>query len=150
MQTAPPELKQWIAHYPPDGQRMLSEHAFNQIDRVALHRFRQTHQPASPIERSFENGLAVVIPCYNHACYLGATVACLINQTYRPYHAIFVEDHSTDESWTRLQGLVAEFPDDIRVTLLRTDRNRGQAAAINLGIERRPLRSIPFSTMTTI
>ena len=77
----------------------------------------------------------MVVPCYNHASYLDLTVRCLLHQTYRPFQVIFVEDRSTDDTWPRLQDLAAQFPDDIQVTLLRSDRNRGQSAAINLGVE---------------
>lgn len=137
IQAAPPDFKRWITRrLPSSAVHRLSDRAFNQVDQAALRRFWQSHQPPLPAAQTFDNGLAVVIPCYNHAPYLEATVTSLINQTYRPYQAIFVEDHSTDTTWNHLQDLMARFPDDIKVTLLRSDRNRGQAAAINLGIEK--------------
>ena len=93
-------------------------------------------KPNTADRASFDNGLAVVIPCYNHVRYLDATVHCLLHQTHRPFQAIFVEDRSTDDTWLRLQDLATLFPDDIQVTLLQTSRNLGQAAAINLGIDK--------------
>lgn len=133
--TAPPGLKEQFDVYMPHLKQRLGNYAFDRIDQVALKRFVQSHARSSVVERSFENGLAVVIPCFNHADYLEATVACLLKQTYRPFQAVFVEDHSTDETWAHLQYLTSNFPENIEVTLLRNDRNRGQAASINLGIE---------------
>lgn len=135
IQAAPPPFKRWLGTYLPGLKQRLGDHAFNRIDHSALQRFAETHTRSAPVMRSLDDGLAVVVPCYNHASYLDTTICCLVQQTYRPFQVIFVEDHSTDDTWLRLQDLVAQFPNDIQVTLLRSDRNRGQAAALNLGIE---------------
>lgn len=135
IQAISPGLKAQFDVYMPHLKQRVGNYAFDRIDQVALARFVQSHTLSSPVERSFKNGLAVVIPCFNHADYLEATVTCLLNQTYRPFQVIFVEDHSTDETWARLHYLTSNFPDNIKVTLQRNDRNRGQSASINLGIE---------------
>lgn len=134
IQTAPPGVKDQVAACMPQLKRQLGSYAFDRIDQVALKQFVRDHAPVPVAERSLENGLTVVIPCFNHADYLKAMIDSLFNQSYRPFQVIFVEDHSTDDTWARLQELTSNFPADIAATLLRNDRNRGQAASINLGI----------------
>ena len=115
-------------------QYLITARVVDRFNRAALLRFQQAHCPTSPVERDLHNGIAVVIPCYNHAAYLEDTLASLGWQTYRPFEAIFVEDHSSDDTWARLQCLCPQLPNGIRPTLLHTPRNSGQAFAINLGV----------------
>jgi len=122
---------------PPLGARLryvLMMQAKNRLLSLSLRRFRRVHLPMLPVERSLQNGIAVVIPCYNHAGYLESTFTCLAQQTYRPFEVVFVEDHSTDETWARLQQLCPQLPSGIKPILLRTPRNSGQAFAINVGV----------------
>lgn len=97
--------------------------------------FQYTHRLAAEVDRSFRGGLAVICPCYNHATFLDATLTSIANQTYRPFEAIFVEDHSTDKTWEHLNQLCQHLPNGIRPILLRTPKNFGQASAINLGVK---------------
>lgn len=46
----------------------------------------------------FRPKVSVVIPNYNYARYLSARIASVLQQTYRPYEIIFLDDHSTDDS----------------------------------------------------
>jgi glycosyltransferase involved in cell wall biosynthesis len=119
---------------PPAVQRWLTTRLIDRFDPAALRRFQQAHRLAAPPKRDLRGGVAVIMPCYNHAAYLETALASLAAQTYRPFEAICVEDHSTDDTWPGLQRAGAQLPAGIRVTLLRTPHNSGQAAAINLGV----------------
>lgn len=121
-------------HLPSAVQCWLTARLIDRFEPEALRRFQQAHRPTAPIERDLREGVAVIMPCYNHAVYLEAALASLAAQTYRPLEMICVEDHSTDDTWSRLQRTCAQLPTGIRATLLRTPRNSGQAAAINLGV----------------
>lgn len=102
---------------------------------VSLRKFQLDH--ALPIlpTRSLDGGLAVIVPCYNHIAYLEETLTSLAAQTYRPFEAIFVDDHSTDKTKVELERLCPMLPAGIRATVLQTPSNQGQAAAINLAVE---------------
>lgn len=99
-----------------------------------LQQFQNENWPKKPVERSFEQGIAIVIPCYNHTDYLESTFTCLAHQTYRPFEVIFVEDHSTDNTYAYLKQLSSQLPAGITPTLIRTPKNSGQAFAINFGV----------------
>ena len=69
--------------------------------------------------------VSIVIPCYNHARFVGATIESALGQTYPSVEVIVVDDGSTDES-----GEVAA---RYEVGVLRQE-NQGVAEAMNAGI----------------
>lgn len=56
------------------------------------------------------------------------SVGSVLNQTYADLELIVCDDGSTDDTWKRLKGLAA---DDPRIRLLRNEKNRGLAGALN-------------------
>ena len=42
--------------------------------------------------------VSVVIPSYNHAQYLGRALQSVLNQTYKNWEVIVVDNHSTDNT----------------------------------------------------
>ena len=73
--------------------------------------------------------VSVIIPAYNAMRYLPETVDSVMNQTFKDFEIIIVNDGSTDhiETW------VTSFEDQ-RVTLI-TQPNQGASKARNTGIE---------------
>jgi len=80
--------------------------------------------------------ISVVIPCFNEELilpYLSNTLAGVEADLSRGHlvHFIFVDDGSTDGTWTSLQSI---FGGRANCTVIRNDRNRGVAATIMTGI----------------
>lgn len=73
--------------------------------------------------------VSVVIPNYNHAKYLGDAIASVLNQTFRDFEIIVVDDGSTDNS----REVVAQFGDQVQYIW---QHNSGLSAARNTGIGR--------------
>lgn len=78
----------------------------------------------------------IVVPCFNEELilpYLSNTLRELQGELAERYdiHYTFVDDGSTDGTWSGLQNLSAVLPN---TTLLRHDKNQGVAAAIMNGI----------------
>jgi GT2 family glycosyltransferase len=71
--------------------------------------------------------VSVVIPCHNHAGFLRAAIVSALNQSYRPFEIIIVDDGSNDDS----AEVAASFRNQVR---LITQSNRGVAAARNRGV----------------
>ena len=103
----------------------------------ALAAFQRRRGLIAQPERLLRNGIAVVVPVFGHEPYLESAVASLARQTYRPFHVVFVEDRSPDGSLELLRRLAPQLPKGIAATVLRTPRNSGQAAAINLAVRAR-------------
>jgi len=75
--------------------------------------------------------VTVLIPSYNRAHLIGRAVNCALTQTYPNCHVIVVDDGSTDGT----SRLIAEqYGTNPRVRYVY-QRNRGVAAARNLGLE---------------
>ncbi len=73
-----------------------------------------------------ERAVAVVIPAFNAARFLGATLDSLRNQTFREFETVVVDDGSSDET----SAVVRRYP-EIR---LIQQQNAGVAAARNRGV----------------
>lgn len=72
--------------------------------------------------------ISVIIPLYNKASSVRNTIDSVLNQSYKDFELIVVDDGSTDESY----DIVKEIS-DTRLRLLRQP-NSGVSAARNLGI----------------
>ena len=74
----------------------------------------------------FEPLVSVVIPTFNREKVVGRAVNSVLNQSFRDFECIVVDDGSTDETGSVLRG----FADKIKV--IKTE-NRGVSAARNTG-----------------
>lgn len=79
----------------------------------------------------FTPGLvSIIMPCYNGKQFIQETIESVINQTYKKWELLVVDDGSKDNSY----NLVKKFADnDARIHLIR-QKNAGSAAARNNGI----------------
>ena len=59
--------------------------------------------------------VSTIIPVYNRAGLVAASVQSVLDQTYRPVEIILVDDGSTDNTLEELHRLAAEQPEIIRV-----------------------------------
>ncbi|OHB60615.1 MAG: hypothetical protein A2167_08970 [Planctomycetes bacterium RBG_13_46_10] len=74
--------------------------------------------------------ISVIIPTYNRSQLIGRSIKSVLNQTYRNFELIIVDDGSTDNT----EEVVASFKDE-RVRYVRREENGGEAAARNTGIK---------------
>lgn len=73
--------------------------------------------------------VSVVMPAYNSEKYIGKAIESILNQTYKWFELIVVEDGSGDNT---LQ-VINEY-DDARIKLIKNECNRGIAYSTNRGI----------------
>lgn len=73
--------------------------------------------------------VSVVIPCYNHADYVGRAVYSCLRQKYLK-EIVIVDDRSSDSSWNQLEQLAKEIP---QIKIMSTQINSGAGGARNLG-----------------
>lgn len=72
--------------------------------------------------------VSVIIPTYNRRHILPDSISSVLNQSYRDFELIIVDDGSDDGTEEYIESIA-----DDRVRYLKTDRNWGPAAARNLG-----------------
>ncbi len=76
--------------------------------------------------------VSVIIPTYNRANLVGRAIKSVLNQTYRDFELIIVDDCSTDNT----DEVIKEFQKiDNRIIYLKHDKNKGGSAARNTGIK---------------
>jgi len=85
--------------------------------------------------------IAVVMSVYNGLPYLEEAVSSILNQTFRDFEFVIVDDASTDGSWELLETIAAG---DGRIILLRNDLNSGASFSRNKGIARTTAGKIAF------
>src|SRR5262245_45982436 len=71
--------------------------------------------------------ISVLTPCYNYAHFLGATLDCLLRQSYTDWECVVIDDGSTDASPEVAQKYAAR---DGRIRCILQE-NQGLPAARN-------------------
>jgi glycosyltransferase involved in cell wall biosynthesis len=73
--------------------------------------------------------VSVIVAAYNGEAFLGSAIESLLNQTFRDFELIVVDDCSTDST----PQILSEFTDE-RMRVIRNERNLGIAETTNKGI----------------
>jgi len=73
--------------------------------------------------------VSIILPTYNRAHLIGRAIKSVLNQTYRNFELIVIDDGSTDDT----EMLVKSF-EDKRIHYIKHQKNRGAAAARNTGL----------------
>lgn len=72
--------------------------------------------------------ISIIIPVYNTEKYLKKCIDSILDQTYKDYEIIVINDGSTDSSYEILQSYEQQYP---AVFKIYTQENKGQSAARN-------------------
>ena len=91
------------------------------VQHMVLHQDNPAAMPA----------VSVVLTTYNGERYLREAIDSIVNQTFRDFEFIIVDDASTDSTPTILRHYQEKDP---RITVLRNEANRGGTASLNVGL----------------
>jgi glycosyltransferase involved in cell wall biosynthesis len=78
--------------------------------------------------------ISVIIPNYNNANYVSCSIDSVINQSFKDWELIVVDDLSTDNSWDVIQTYVDEF--DNIFSYKNCTNQKGGSVCRNLGLEK--------------
>lgn len=84
--------------------------------------------------------VSIIMPSYNTANYIAASIQSVLDQTYQNWELIIVDDCSTDDT----DAVVAPFLSDARIRYLKNDRNSGAAISRNRALREAKGRWIAF------
>ncbi len=73
--------------------------------------------------------VTVLMPVYNAEKYVGEAIESILNQTYRDFEFLIINDGSTDNSSTIIQSYKDE-----RIRVLNLEQNVGLVKALNIGL----------------
>ncbi|AYZ73036.1 glycosyltransferase family 2 protein [Fusobacterium necrophorum] len=76
--------------------------------------------------------VSIITPTYNSDTYISETIDSVINQTYKYWEMIIIDDNSSDNTGIIVKKYTEKY-NNIRYILLQ--RNQGPAIARNIGIE---------------
>lgn len=77
--------------------------------------------------------ISVVVPAYNAEAYIEATIRSILNQTWRDFELIVIDDCSRDRTVEIVSRLAEE---DRRITLLKNEKNSGVSVSRNTGVSK--------------
>lgn len=85
--------------------------------------------------------VTVITPVYNAEEFLAETIESVLNQTYKSFEFLLIDDCSTDSS----PAMIKEYAkNDPRIRYLKLEENSGAAVARNTGLENAQGRFIAF------
>lgn len=77
--------------------------------------------------------VSIIMPCHNGSSYIKHSIQSVINQTYKNWELLIIDDASTDSSIS----IINEFSSDARIQLLYNDKPTGRPSSPrNYGIMR--------------
>jgi glycosyltransferase involved in cell wall biosynthesis len=74
--------------------------------------------------------ISVLMPVYNNASYLVEAIDSVLNQTYKAFELIIIDDCSTDDTLSLLE----QYRDE-RIVLIRKAEHSGLVASLNMGLD---------------
>ncbi|MFY4808007.1 glycosyltransferase family 2 protein [Aliarcobacter butzleri] len=87
------------------------------------------------------NLVSIITPSYNSLKFISQTIESVLNQTYRQWEMLIVDDCSADKS----NELIEEYcKKDSRIKLIKLEKNIGPANARNKGIKQAKGKYIAF------
>ena len=84
--------------------------------------------------------MSIIMPSYNTANYIGESINSVINQTYKNWELIIVDDCSTDNT----DEIVKKFLNDKRIKYFRNNKNSGAAISRNKALREAKGKWIAF------
>jgi len=75
--------------------------------------------------------ISVVMPMYNSEKYLNESIKSILNQTFKDFELIIIDDGSTDNSIK-----IVESYNDKRIKLFQNEKNLGTVKTRNIGLEK--------------
>jgi glycosyltransferase involved in cell wall biosynthesis len=76
--------------------------------------------------------VSVLIPTFNGEKYIQECIKSVINQNYERIEIVLIDDHSTDDTWKIVEGLISEFT--IENITYCCGLEKGLVAALNYGV----------------
>lgn len=74
--------------------------------------------------------ISVIMPAYNAEKYIGEAIESILNQTYKDFEFIIINDGSTDGT----EDIILSY-DDPRIVYLKNEENSGIVASLNNGLK---------------
>ncbi|MCM1140846.1 MAG: glycosyltransferase [Muribaculum sp.] len=78
--------------------------------------------------------ISIIMPVYNSHKFLLETLKSIVDQSYKDFELVIIDDNSTDDSVSIIENYF-EHHTDVEVKLIKSEINRGASAARNHGLK---------------
>ena len=78
--------------------------------------------------------VSFIVTSFNYEKFVIKTLESIVNQTYKNFEIIVVDDCSSDNSVEKIEQFM-RVNQEVRITLLRLDNNQGQLASMLAGLK---------------
>jgi len=85
------------------------------------------------INRREKMEFSIIIPYYNNEFTIDRALMSCINQTYKFYEIIIIDDNSSLQSKNELDAIIKRYIDRASIQLIHNDRNYGPSKSRNVG-----------------
>ncbi|MCI0382105.1 MAG: glycosyltransferase family 2 protein [Chlamydiae bacterium] len=79
---------------------------------------------------SQDKSFVVIIPSFNNSSYVEKNLQSVLQQKYKNFRLIYIDDHSTDDTYEKASRLIRESGLQQRAILIRNEENLGALANI--------------------
>lgn len=83
---------------------------------------KRRHRQFNP---AAEKPFVIVIPSYNNADYCEQNLLSVLNQRYRNFRVVYIDDASTDETVQKVKAIIERSPLKNQITLIERKQNQG-------------------------
>ena len=80
--------------------------------------------------------VSIILPSYNYAWSINEAIDSVINQDYKNWELIIVDDGSSDDSVEVIEEYVKKYPDNIKLFFHESRVNKGLAETYKLGLSK--------------
>jgi len=88
--------------------------------------------------------VSIVVTCYNQACFLEQAFGSIMNQTYKDFEIIVVDDGSQDNSLEIIKKIAQQNPYKIKICFHENHQNKGIFKSHALGVSLSKGRYVAF------
>lgn len=89
----------------------------------------RSHSPSLPYTTTtLEKPFVIIVPSYNNSRFVERNLQSIFAQRYTNYRIIYIDDHSTDQTYDLAKALIAQLGQAKRTTLIRNSTNVGALA----------------------
>lgn len=78
-----------------------------------------------PVDSKGERHIVLVVASYNNAAYYQQNLASIFDQLYKNYHVIYIDDCSTDDTYSLVKSYIYQRHMEHKVLLLHNEKRQG-------------------------
>jgi len=93
-----------------------------------------TSKHRKTINKGINNLVSVIIPSYNCEKYIIGTIESVVNQTYKNWELIIIDDASPDNTHDIVSKYIEENNLNDKIKLIKNTKNKGCYVSFNIGI----------------